>query len=85
MIIEFAQFIHPLPEISVDFRHIAFEVDDVDKVYNMMKENNIETLSDPVTITNCHPKMDGKKFFYFRDPDGNLIEIFNSRENLYSN
>jgi catechol 2,3-dioxygenase-like lactoylglutathione lyase family enzyme len=85
MIIELAQFIHPPEIIHNDFRHIAFEVKDVDDVYDMLKEKSVETLSEPVTISNCHPNIDGKRFFYFKDPDGNLIEIFRSRENLYSN
>jgi len=41
-------------------------------------------VSEPVTISNCDPEIDGKRFFYFKDPDGNLIELFNRTENLYS-
>ena len=84
MIIELAQFLKPEAEIHRDFRHIAFEVDDVDRIYSALKERNIETLSEPVTISDPRPKINGKRFFYFRDPDGNLIELFNSRESLYS-
>ncbi len=84
MIIELAQFLKPKAEIHKDFRHIAFEVDEVDKIYSILKKKNIETLSEPVTITDSHPKINGKRFFYFRDPDGNLIELFNSRKSLYS-
>jgi catechol 2,3-dioxygenase-like lactoylglutathione lyase family enzyme len=85
IIIELAQFLNPQTEINSDFRHIAFEVDDVDEVHLMLKNKGIETLSEPVTISGSHPKINGKRFFYFRDPDGNLIELFNSRKSLYSN
>ncbi len=84
MIIELAQFINPPTKINNDFRHIAFEVEDVDEIYSKLKEKGIETLSEPVIIKSPNPKMNGKKFFYFKDPDGNLIELFNSRETLYS-
>lgn len=80
-----AQFLNPKTSVNRDFRHIAFEVDDVDKIHSILKNKNIETLSEPVTITDSHPKINGKRFFYFRDPDGNLIELFNSRKSLYSN
>lgn len=85
VIIELAQFIDPKTKINPDFRHIAFEVDDVDKIYKTLKDNNIDTVSEPVTIQEKNPKIDGKRMFYFKDPDGNLIELFNKRENLYSN
>ena len=85
IIIELVQFINPPTNINNDFRHIAFEVEKVDEIYPKLKEKNIKTLSEPVTISNPNPKINGKKFFYFRDPDGNLIELFNSRKNLYSN
>jgi len=84
MIIELAQFLKPEAKIHRDFRHIAFEVDDVDALYSFLKERNIETLSEPITISGSNPKINGKRFFYFRDPDGNLIELFNSRKSLYS-
>jgi glyoxylase I family protein len=84
MIIELAQFLTPKAEIHRDFRHIVFEVDDVDRIYSELKYKNIETLSEPVTISDPRQKINGKRFFYFRYPDGNLIELFNSRESLYS-
>jgi catechol 2,3-dioxygenase-like lactoylglutathione lyase family enzyme len=84
IIIELVQFLNPPTQINRDFRHIAFEVEDVDKIYAVLKEKDIETLSEPVTISDSRPKINGKRFFYFRDPDGNLIELFNSRQGLYS-
>tara|TARA_Y100000310_G_scaffold310802_1_gene356418 strand:+ start:2059 stop:2499 length:441 start_codon:yes stop_codon:yes gene_type:complete len=84
IIIELAEFINPQTKANKDFRHIAFEVDDVDSMYKKLKEKNAETLSEPTTIVDKNPKINGKRMFYFRDPDGNLIELFNARKNLYS-
>jgi catechol 2,3-dioxygenase-like lactoylglutathione lyase family enzyme len=84
-IVELAQFINPRKKISNnDFRHFAFEVDDVDTIYKKLKKMGVEMVSEPVTISDCHPKVDGKRFFYFRDPDKNLVELFNKRDHLYS-
>lgn len=84
VIIELAQFINPATEIKNDFRHIAFEVDDVDEVFSKLKKLNVETVSEPVLISGQGKGLDGKKFFYFKDLDGNLIEIFNKNKELYS-
>jgi len=84
IIIELAQFLNPKKEISQDFRHIAFEVNDIHKIYKKLKALNVHTVSEPVTISNQGPGLDGKKFFYFKDPDGNLIELFNKNKDLYS-
>jgi len=83
VIIELAQFVNPLQEINTDFRHIAFEVDDVDEVYGRVRDSGVEVVSEPVTISGQGKGLDGKKFFYFRDIDGNLIEILNKKGDLY--
>ena len=85
VILELAQFNNPKQEINKDFRHIAFEIDDVDIFYDKLLSKWIETVSEPVTVDNFHPKIDWKRFFYFKDPDGNMIEVFNSKKWLYSN
>jgi len=84
VVIELAQFVNPSLEINNDFRHIAFEVEDVDEMYGKLKGLNIEVVSEPVTISGQGKGLDGKKFFYFKDLDCNLIEIFNKKEDLYS-
>ena len=84
VIIELAQFVNPSTEIKNDFRHVAFEVDDVDAFYNKLKDRGVETVSEPVLISGQGNGLDGKKFFYFKDLDGNLIEIFNKNKGLYS-
>jgi len=84
VIIELAQFLNPEQNINNDFRHIAFEVDDVDGFYDRLNEKNIETVSEPVSISGEGAGLDGKRFFYFKDLDGNLIEIFSKKGELYS-
>ena len=84
VIIELAQFINPPQEIINDFRHIAFEVSDVDEMYMKLKGLSVELVSSPVEISGQGKGLDGKRFFYFKDLDGNLIEIFNKNEGLYS-
>ncbi len=84
VIIELAQFINPKQNINKDFRHIAFEVNDVNEIYAKLKGLRVETVSEPVTISGEGDGLDGKKFFYFNDLDGNLIEIFNKNKDLYS-
>ncbi|VVB53647.1 Metallothiol transferase FosB [uncultured archaeon] len=84
VILELAELKRPKEKNSADFGHIAFEVDDVDETFRQLKKKKVATLSEPVTITRSHPKINGKRFFYAKDPDGNLIEILNHREKTYS-
>ncbi len=82
--IEIVEFKNGLMESPSLFNHIAFEVEDVDALYQKLVNNCIETISEPVTLSHPHPKINGKRFFYFYDPDGNIIEVFNKKEGLYS-
>ncbi|KYC55385.1 MAG: fosfomycin resistance protein FosB [Candidatus Methanofastidiosum methylothiophilum] len=82
--IEIVEFKNGLMESPSLFNHIAFEVEDVDALYQKLVNNCIETISEPVTLSYPHPKINGKRFFYFYDPDGNIIEVFNKKEGLYS-
>lgn len=50
---------------------LQFEVEDVDKTYNHFRENGIEFVNKP------HDRKEWRaRVAYFRDPDGNLIEIY---------
>ncbi|NPV50321.1 MAG: VOC family protein [Candidatus Methanofastidiosum sp.] len=82
--IELVEFKNGLMESPSIFNHIAFEVEDVDALHQKFVNNCIETVSEPVTLTHPHPKINGKRFFYFYDPDGNIIEVYNKKEGLYS-
>ncbi|MHC1604962.1 MAG: VOC family protein [Candidatus Methanofastidiosia archaeon] len=82
--VELVEFKNPFEEKPSSFNHIAFEVEDVDKLYQKLTGMGIKTVSEPVTLSYPHPKIDGKRFFYFPDPDGNIIEVFNRKKGLYS-
>ncbi|MFE4430518.1 VOC family protein [Peribacillus butanolivorans] len=50
---------------------LQFEVGDVDKTYNRLKENGIEFITKP------HDRKEWRsRIAHFRDPDRNLIEIY---------
>jgi glyoxylase I family protein len=57
------------------YRHIAFVVSDLDAGYQKLHDaGNIEILSEPVTMTTPR-SIAGFRFVYFRDPEGNIIEL----------
>ncbi|MBY0089286.1 hypothetical protein BTA37_09935 [Priestia megaterium] len=50
---------------------LQFEVEDVDKTYDYLRENGIEFVTDP------HDRKEWRsRIAHFRDPDKNLIEIY---------
>jgi len=50
---------------------LQFEVEDVDKTYDYLRENGIEFVTEP------HDRKEWKsRIAHFRDPDKNLIEIY---------
>ncbi|MDM5338172.1 VOC family protein [Fictibacillus enclensis] len=50
---------------------LQFEVEDVDKTYNRLRENGIEFITKP------HDRKEWRsRIAHFRDPDKNLIEIY---------
>ena len=58
---------------SIGFTHLAFEVEDVDKTLNEAIKNGAQLLGE---VTEKIIDEIGKlKFVYFRDPEGNIIEI----------
>jgi predicted enzyme related to lactoylglutathione lyase len=63
----------PIMANHIGFTHIAFEVDDVDQTLKLALEHGGEMLGQITEKT-----IDGVgqlKFVYFRDPEGNIIEI----------
>ncbi len=55
------------------FTHIAFEVDDVEETFHKALQNGASELGE---ITGQFVEGVGElKFVYFRDPEGNIIEI----------
>jgi glyoxylase I family protein len=55
---------------AVGLRHLAFEVDDIDKAVNVIKGFNI--LIEPIRVD----EFTGKRFTFFADPDGLPIELY---------
>jgi len=79
--IELFQFIdnHSVEEKTsianmIGYRHMAFIVDDLDKSFEILKGNGVEFFSDPITV-NEPESVRGFRFVYFRDPEGNIIEL----------
>jgi glyoxylase I family protein len=54
---------------NVGIKHIALEVDDVEKVYNELKSNGVRFESEPTIAA------DGLKIAFFEDPNGVTIEL----------
>jgi catechol 2,3-dioxygenase-like lactoylglutathione lyase family enzyme len=58
------------------FQHIAIIVSDMDKAYRRLRDHNVEHASTgPQTLPDWNPNAGGIKAFYFKDPDGNVLEI----------
>jgi lactoylglutathione lyase len=69
-----------IPEITVDMAngnigngHIAFNVDELDPLYDRLKQSGVESVSPPVTPT-IGPNRGGRAV-YLIDPDGFRVEL----------
>lgn len=77
--IELTQYLtHPQEEsgynvYDVGYRHIALIVENIEECYKEIIDYGLSAISEPVFIE----RKDGKKlkFFYFRDPEGNILEF----------
>ena len=58
------------------FQHIAIIVSDMDRAYQVLRENKVAHASTgPQTLPEWNKNAAGIKAFYFRDPDGHYLEI----------
>ena len=58
------------------FQHIAIPVSDMEKAYRHLRKHNVQHASTgPQTLPDWNPNAGGIKAFYFRDPDGNFLEV----------
>jgi catechol 2,3-dioxygenase-like lactoylglutathione lyase family enzyme len=82
--IELTQFLAPRGRpLPVDyhsndrwFQHVAIIVSDMDKAYARLQEFNVEQASTgPQRLPDWNPDAGGIKAYYFRDPDGNFLEV----------
>ncbi len=85
-ILELVQYMHPGGEMrSLENRyigasHLAFEVEDVDQMYERLKQAGYGAINPPVDIIR-----DGRKVargMYALDPDGISIEVFEEFEDV---
>ena len=58
------------------FQHIAIIVSDMDRAYTWLREHKVEHASSgPQLLPAWNPNAGGIAAFYFRDPDGNHLEV----------
>jgi catechol 2,3-dioxygenase-like lactoylglutathione lyase family enzyme len=58
------------------FQHVAIVVSDMDQAYKWLRENHVQHVSSgPQTLPDWNTQAAGIQAFYFRDPDGHVLEI----------
>jgi catechol 2,3-dioxygenase-like lactoylglutathione lyase family enzyme len=58
------------------FQHVAIIVSDMDRAYAWLREHKVEHASSgPQLLPAWNPNAGGISAFYFRDPDGNHLEV----------
>ena len=58
------------------FQHVAIIVSDMDKAYARLREHKVEQVSTgPQRLPDWNANAAGIEAYYFRDPDGNFLEI----------
>jgi catechol 2,3-dioxygenase-like lactoylglutathione lyase family enzyme len=58
------------------FQHIAIVVSDMDRAYAQLRKNNVRHASSgPQTLPDWNPNAGGISAFYFKDPDGHVLEV----------
>lgn len=55
---------------QIGYRHLAFEVSDIEKEFDRLRQHGVEFLSDIVAFQRTN-----KKLVYFYGPDGILLEL----------
>lgn len=58
------------------FQHVAIIVSDMDAAYRRLREHHVQHASSgPQLLPQWNPNAGGIEAFYFRDPDGNHLEV----------
>jgi catechol 2,3-dioxygenase-like lactoylglutathione lyase family enzyme len=63
---------------AIGLRHMAFKVDDVETTMNRLRAAGVEFFSDVQTVPDSQVTYAGgvrKRLVYFRDPEGNILEL----------
>ncbi len=58
-------------EQTVGFKHLAFEVDDIDAAVAALRRDGIV----PESVIDCARHLPGMRVCFFNDPDGNRLEL----------
>ncbi|GAB3642520.1 VOC family protein [Spirosoma arcticum] len=86
-LLDFVQFTSGLPETGLPipadsrsndgwFQHVAIVVSDMDKAYGQLRQAKVEHVSSsPQTLPAYITAAAGVRAFYFRDPDGHVLEL----------
>lgn len=79
--IELIQFVgSEVSKVEPDFfmtsiSEVCFYTDDIDSVYQHLLENNVDCFSEPQYFDFTDQGFGKSKAFYFRDPDGIILEM----------
>jgi catechol 2,3-dioxygenase-like lactoylglutathione lyase family enzyme len=63
---------------AIGLRHLAFRVDNVDAAVKRLRDAGVELFSDVQTVPDSQVTYAGgirKRLVYFRDPEGNILEL----------
>lgn len=60
---------------TTSISEVCFYTDDIERVYNSLIENHVECLSEPQYFDFQANELGESKAFYFRDPDGIVLEM----------
>jgi glyoxylase I family protein len=60
---------------TTSISEVCFYTDDIDSVYNVLIENHVECLSEPQYFDFRANGFGESRAFYFRDPDGIILEM----------
>lgn len=71
--------IRPLSEDTEGFSHVGFEVSNIEKIYEELKQKGV-LFDMPVRDIKMEAEKKAVKILFFRDPDGNRIELVEWRD-----
>ena len=60
---------------TTSISEVCFYTDDIERVYNSLIENHVECLSEPQYFDFRANELGESRAFYFRDPDGIVLEM----------
>src|SRR5207237_9695180 len=58
------------------FQHVAIITSDMERAYQWLRQNRVESASSaPQRLPDWNPNAGGIKAFYFKDPEGHVLEL----------